>query len=92
MKKFLAVLFTCMFGLLCFAGCADKKDNENLIKLNEVTHSIFYAPLYLAMESGYFEDEGLTVELTNGGGADKVMTALLTKESDIGLMGPEAAI
>lgn len=92
MKKFLAVLFTCMFGLLCFAGCADKKDNENLIKLNEVTHSIFYAPLYLAMESGYFEDEGLTVELTNGGGADKSMTAILTKESDIGLMGPEAAI
>ena len=81
-----------MFGLLCFAGCADKKDNENLIKLNEVTHSIFYAPLYLAMESGYFEEEGLTVELTNGGGADKSMTAILTKESDIGLMGPEAAI
>ncbi len=92
MKKFLAILFTFVLGLLCFAGCTDNKKDDNLIRLNEVTHSIFYAPLYLAMSAGYFEDEGLTVELTNGGGADKSMTALLTKDADIGLMGPEAAI
>ncbi len=92
MKKFLAILFTFILGLLCFAGCTDNKKDDNLIRLNEVTHSIFYAPLYLAMSAGYFEDEGLTVELTNGGGADKSMTALLTKDADIGLMGPEAAI
>ena len=68
--------------------------NETLktIKVNEVTHSIFYAPLYVAINNGYFEQEGLKIELTNGGGADKSMTALLSGDADIGLMGPEAAI
>ena len=76
----------CSFGLV---GC--KKD-DNVIKLNEVTHSIFYAPLYVAINLGYFEQEGLTIELTNGGGANNSMTAILSGEADIGLMGPEAAI
>ncbi len=62
------------------------------IVLNEVTHSVFYAPLYAAMSLGYFEQEGLEIELVNGGGADKSMTALLSGQADIGLMGPEAAI
>ena len=62
------------------------------VRLSEVTHSVFYAPQYVALEQGFFADEGLNIELTNGGGADKVMTAVLTGQADIGLAGPEACI
>lgn len=90
-KRIVAALLLatlCAFSL-AFVGCG--KD-ENVIRLNEVTHSLFYAPQYLAMSLGYFEDEGLTIEVTNGSGADNVMTALLTNEADIGLMGCESNI
>ena len=90
MKKFITIAVAALLLCLPIVGCGKKADNT--IRLNEVTHSIFYAPQYLAMEMGFFEDEGLTVELTNGGGADKSMTALLSGGADIGLMGPEAAI
>ncbi len=60
--------------------------------LNEVAHSIFYAPLYVAMENGYFAEEGIDLELVTGFGADKTMTALLSNEAQIGFMGPEATI
>lgn len=79
----------CICALSC--GCTTET-REKTIRVNEVTHSIFYAPLYVAMEKGYFKDEGLTIELSNGGGADKSMTALLSGSADIGLMGPEAAM
>ena len=71
-----------------------RRRKNKLVKLrvNEVTHSIFYAPLYIAVENGFFEKEGLEIELTNGGGADKSMTALLSGNADVGLMGVEAAI
>ncbi|HEY8350007.1 MAG TPA: ABC transporter substrate-binding protein, partial [Clostridia bacterium] len=62
------------------------------IRLNEVTHSIFYAPQYVALNLGFFEEEGLSIELINGQGADKVMTAVLSNQADIGFSGPEAAI
>ena len=62
------------------------------IQLNEVTRSVFYAPQYLAIANGYFEEENLELEITTGQGADKVMTAILAGQSDIGLCGPEAAI
>lgn len=62
------------------------------ITLGEVAHSIFYAPQYYALAEGYFADEGLNVELVNLNGADKVMTALVSGEIEIGLMGPEASI
>ena len=55
--------------------------------LNEVAHSIFYAPQYVAIEKGYFADQGLEVELVTGFGADKVLTALISGEADIGFMG-----
>lgn len=90
MKKLIAALLIAVlaiFALAAFAGC---KKEENTIKLTEVTHSLFYTPQYLALALGYFEEEGLTVEITNGSGADNVMTALLTGEADIGLMGCEA--
>ncbi len=92
MKKiFLAIIamFLCISS--CFmVGCG--KDDDNIIRVNEVTHSIFYAPLYIAINKGYFEDEGITIKLSNGGGADASMTAILSNSADIGLMGPEAAI
>ena len=62
------------------------------IHVNEVTRSVFYAPQYLAIANGFFEEEGLEIELTTGQGADKVMTAVLSGQSDIGFCGPEAAI
>ena len=62
------------------------------IQVNEVTRSVFYAPQYLAIANGFFEEEGLEIELTTGQGADKVMTAVLAGQSDIGFCGPEAAI
>jgi len=76
--------------MLAFGACGEKKLVS--IKLSEVTHSIFYAPQYVALNLGYFEEEGLSVELINGQGADKVMTAVLSGQADIGFSGPEAAI
>lgn len=72
----------------------EKDDKKQLTKvtLNEVAHSIFYAPQYVAIEKGYFADQGLDVELVTGFGADKVLTALISGEADIGFMGAEASI
>ena len=71
----------------------DKNDNSiKKITLCEVTHSIFYAPQYVAIENGYFADEGLELTVTNGFGADKVMTALISGDADIGFMGSESSI
>ena len=73
---------------------AAKKDEAKLAKvtLNEVAHSIFYAPQYVAIEEGYFKDEGLDLTLVTGFGADKTMTADISGEADIGFMGAEASI
>ena len=60
--------------------------------LNEVAHSIFYAPMYVAIEEGYFAEEGIDLTLVTGFGADKTMTAVLSGEADIGFMGPESTI
>jgi len=92
MKKFFTLLLCAvMFTLPCFAlvGCKDKKD---VIRLNEVTHSVFYAPLYLAINLGYMADEGIKIELTNGQGSDKSMAALLSNNADIALLGAETVI
>lgn len=92
---------TCVFLLFCMLltivvgliGCGDSsKENLTTVKLNEVAHSIFYAPLYVAIEEGYFEKEGIDLELVTGFGADKTMTALLSGEADIGFMGPETTV
>jgi NitT/TauT family transport system substrate-binding protein len=73
-------------------GCSKEDDGLTKVRLNEVTHSVFYAPLYAAINLGFFEEEGIDLELTTGQGADNVMTAMLSGHADIGFMGPEATI
>lgn len=90
MIKRLIALFLCLLFIGMLVGCNAEKTDK--VVLNEVTHSVFYAPLYAAISLGYFEEEGLEIELVNGGGADKSMTAVLSDQAQIGLMGPEAAI
>ena len=93
MKRLLAFLSMAVLLMACLCGCgAAPEHTVTTVRLNEVTHSVFYAPQYLAMELGYFADEGLEIQLTNGGGADKVMTAVVTGQSDIGLAGPESCV
>lgn len=77
---------------IMFAGCDKTNTLVTTVKVNEVTHSIFYAPFYVAINKGYFADEKINIELTNGGGADASMSAILSGDADIGLMGPEASI
>ena len=91
MKKICIVLCLCLAALLVLPGCAGEKQLTR-VRLSEVTHSVFYAPQYVAMSQGFFRQEGLEVELTNGGGADTVMTAVVSGQADMGLAGPEAAI
>nr|WP_314459444.1 ABC transporter substrate-binding protein [uncultured Clostridium sp.] len=81
-------------SLLSLTACGYKAKASDLtpVKLNEVAHSIFYAPQYAAIELGYFSDEGINLTLVNGAGADKVMTALISGDADIGFMGSEASI
>ena len=93
MKKKLMV-FLCLLVLLLtnVVGCAAIASTGTKVTLNEVAHSCFYAPMYVAIENGYFVEEGLDVTLVTGFGADKTMTALLSGEADIGFMGPESTI
>ncbi|MGM9858998.1 MAG: ABC transporter substrate-binding protein [Bacilli bacterium] len=81
-------------GLLLNTIPLESCKDSNLIKLTvaEVTHSIFYAPQYIAKSLGYFEEEGIDINIITTSGADKTMAALLSKEAQIGLMGPEASV
>ena len=92
MKKRISLLLASLLLLsLLLCGCGGRR-STTVVRLNEVTHSVFYAPQYVAMSQGFFADEGLEIQLTNGGGADKVMTAVVSGQSDIGLAGPESCI
>lgn len=92
MKKFAAFFLALLLGLsLAATGCQESGELTK-VTLNEVAHSIFYAPQYVAIELGYFKEEGLDLTLVNGAGADKVMTALISGDADIGFMGSEASI
>lgn len=93
MKKILAlslILALAVVGCLCFIACGQKDDG--VVKVNEVTHSVFYAPLYAAIHLGYFEEQGLKIDLTNGGGSDKSMTAIISGDADVALLGPETSV
>lgn len=92
MKKFLTVLLAVTLIFSTFACGKSENDKLTKITLNEVAHSIFYAPMYVAIEEGYFEEEGIDLTLVTGYGADNTMTALLTDEAQIGFMGSESSI
>ena len=100
MKKRSIITLTLLLSLL-LSGCGstDSEKTENntgkkqtTVILNEVAHSVFYAPMYAAIEKGYFKEEGIDLELVTGYGADKTMTAVLSGEADIGFMGSESSI
>ena len=95
MKKILAI-FLCIimaFSLVaCGARSTKAKNGADIVRLGEVTHSVFYAPQYAAISLGFFEEEGIEIELSNLQGADKVMSAVLSNQIDIGFCGPEASI
>lgn len=92
-KHLLAFALIFVLAMTAFVGCSPKENEENTkVVLNEVAHSIFYAPMYVAIEKGYFTEEGIDLELVCGFGADKVMTAVLSGEADIGFMGSESSI
>lgn len=95
-KKIIALASALSLSVCSLVGCSstDKEDSKKLDKITiaEVTHSVFYAPQYAAITQGFFEEEGIEVDLIDAQGADKTMTALISGEADIGLMGPEASI
>ncbi len=98
-KKIIALSSALCLGICCLTGCSSNSDNQTTkekeldkVTVAEVTHSVFYAPQYAAITKGFFEEEGIEIDLIDAQGADKTMAALISGEADIGLMGPEASI
>ncbi len=91
MKKAISILLAAALTAAALTGCSKSSGSASSgntpLVLNEVAHSIFYAPQYAAIELGYFEDEGIDLTLVNGAGADKVMTALISGDAQIGFYG-----
>lgn len=98
MRKNIIISMSCLLLIFAFIFINKREQSINetkkleKVKVAEVTHSIFYAPFYVALENGYFKDEGLDVEVILTSGADKVSAAVLSKTVDIGFAGPESAI
>lgn len=88
----IAILIAFITGIILFRSSHTNISNLQTIKVNEVTRSVFYAPQYVAINKGFFENHGIQVELSTGQGADAVMTAVLANQCDIGFAGPEASI
>ena len=98
-KKFVALASSLALSALCLTGCVSAPSNQNTsekkldkVTIAEVTHSVFYAPQYAAVTQGFFEEEGIKIDIINTQGADKTMAALISGEAQVGLMGPEASI
>ena len=95
-RKATAAVLSVVLAAATITGCGSTQQTngpkKTRVVLNEVAHSVFYAPMYVAMEEGYFEEAGIDLELVTGFGADKTMTAVLTGEADIGFMGSESTI
>ncbi len=92
-RKFFSIFCVLLLGLpLLLSGCGRETGDLKPLRLNEVVHSVFYAPQYVAMELGFFREEGLDLTVDIGGGADKCMTALLSNNADVVLCGTEAGI
>jgi NitT/TauT family transport system substrate-binding protein len=94
-KKLLNIFLTIILIIssLGLAGCGkDRNSGLQKVRLNEVVRSTFYAPMYVALSKGFFEEEGLEIELSTGQGADKTMQQVLSGAVDIGFSGPEQVI
>ncbi len=98
-RSLLSALLILALFVTALSGCTGKNGDGNSagkaakkVVLNEVAHSIFYAPMYVAIEKGYFTNSGIDLELVTGFGADKTMTAVISGEADIGFMGPETTV
>ncbi|AGF54765.1 NitT/TauT family transport system substrate-binding protein [Clostridium saccharoperbutylacetonicum] len=93
LKMAAAILISSIMVISLF-GCSNTKNNDGTVtvRLNEVTRSVFYAPMYVAMSQGFFEENGINIDLQTGQGADKTMQAVLSKSADIGFCGPEQTI
>ena len=94
-KRILALVLITVLTVTSLLACSKDEPKEpemTKVVLSEVAHSIFYAPMYVAIEEGYFAEEGIDLELVTAFGADKVMTAVLSGEADIGFMGSESSI
>ncbi len=94
-KRIIALLLITVLAVTSLLACSKEETNKQgmtKVVLSEVAHSIFYAPMYVAIEEGYFAEEGIDLELVTAFGADKVMTAVLSGEADIGFMGSESSI
>ena len=95
MKKIFYTFLVILLLVLClifFLPKKEKNDNMNSIKIAEVTHSVFYSPLYVAIEEGYFNEENIDIKLILTPGADKVSAAVLSGDVQIGFAGAESAI
>ena len=90
--SFLLLIFIMTVGIVTFMKINNKRVKTNKLKVAEVAHSTFYAPLYVAIENGYFKEEGLDIELVLTPGADKVSAAVLSNDVEIGFAGAESAI
>lgn len=91
-KKWKVLSVVLSAAAVLMTGCGEKKEETTKVTLNEVAHSIFYAPQYAAIELGYFAEEGIDLTVVTGFGADKTMTAVVSGEADIGFMGSESSI
>lgn len=91
-KRMVGYVLAFTMAVTMCVGCREEKSNLTKVTLNEVAHSIFYAPQYVAIENGYFEEEGIDLELVTGFGADKTMSAVIAGEADIGFMGAESSV
>lgn len=88
----IVIMVAIILGIVTAVKNTGKEEKLKTIKVNEVTRSVFYAPQYVAINNGYFKENGMEIELTTGQGADAVMTAVLANQCDIGFAGPEASI
>ena len=94
-KRIIALVLITVLTVTSLLACSKDEPKEpemTKVVLSEVAHSIFYAPMYVAIEEGYFAEEGIDLELVTAFGADKVMTAVLSGEAEIGFMGSESSI
>ncbi|OOM78233.1 NMT1/THI5 like protein [Clostridium sp. BL-8] len=94
LRVLIGLMISCVMVISMF-GCSNSKSTSGgivTVRLNEVTRSVFYAPMYIAMSQGYFKENGIEIDLQTGQGADKTMQAVMSKSADIGFCGPEQTI